>query len=289
MDEKLDYGKRDDLPEPAKSVPGGDFETKRPKSGQQKWVKETPRSKEKLRDAKEQKQKAQKQTKDQSKDQEQKVPPYIVQADTNSPWRKPKPWEKDYVKKLKEREDLVLGSFPAVPPSDHQIATEALNKEIEDLPKLNPPTIEEEAFAVVQVSGAQYKVMKGDLIMVHKLEGVPVGSEIVLPKILLVATKSWTAIGTPVLKARVHATVEEQARTAKAIIFKKKRRKNYRRYNTDRHPFTMMRIGDIKFDQNAYSQEQEQLAREEMAQKEEERERAFREALLNERAQPVLQ
>jgi len=111
------------------------------------------------------------------------------------------------------------------------------------------PKLEELGFAVVHVGGTQYKLMAGDVIMAQKMDGVPVGAEIMLPKVLLIGTKSWTAIGTPILeRARVHAVIEEQTRTEKTIVFKKKRRKNYVRHNTHRQPYTLLRIKDIFFD-----------------------------------------
>jgi large subunit ribosomal protein L21 len=111
------------------------------------------------------------------------------------------------------------------------------------------PVIQELSFAIVHVGGTQYKLMKGDTVMTQKLEGAEVGKEIILQKVLLIGSKSWTAIGTPLLeRARVHAVVEEQTLTKKTIVFKKKRRKNYVRHNTHRQPYTLLRIKDILFD-----------------------------------------
>jgi len=108
--------------------------------------------------------------------------------------------------------------------------------------------VDELSFAVVHIGGTQYKLIKGDVVMTQKLEGADVGREILLPKVLLIGTKTWTAIGTPLLEnARVHAMVEEQTYTKKTIVFKKKRRKNYVRHNTHRQPFTSLRILDIFF------------------------------------------
>jgi large subunit ribosomal protein L21 len=65
------------------------------------------------------------------------------------------------------------------------------------------------------VGGKQYKVTKGDLITTETLQ-VEVGDHIVLDKVLLVGTKDFTAVGTPLLtKAKVAATIEEQTRLAK--------------------------------------------------------------------------
>jgi len=112
--------------------------------------------------------------------------------------------------------------------------------------KLQPLT--DMGFAIVHIGGTQHKLMKGDVVMAQKVEA-PIGSEILFQKVLMVGTKNWTAFGTPLLqKARVHAVVEEQTKTKKVIVFKKKRRKNYVRHNTHRQPFSMLRIKDIFFD-----------------------------------------
>jgi len=117
------------------------------------------------------------------------------------------------------------------------------------LPVDKLPTLQDLGFAIVHVGGTQYKLMKGDVIMTEKLLGAPVGSEILLQKVLLVGTKTWTAVGTPLLeRARVHAVVEEQTKTKKTIVFKKKRRKGYIRHNTHRQPFTTLRIKEILFE-----------------------------------------
>jgi large subunit ribosomal protein L21 len=108
----------------------------------------------------------------------------------------------------------------------------------------------ENSFAIIHVSGHQYKVTKGDLIMVEKLE-VEVGKEIFLTKVLLVGTQDSTQIGTPLVsEAKVLAVVEEQTLADKVIIFKKKRRKNYQRHRGHRQPYTRLRIKGIYFDPN---------------------------------------
>lgn len=89
--------------------------------------------------------------------------------------------------------------------------------------------------------------------MTQKLTGCDIGNEIVLKKVLLVGTREWTAIGVPLLEnARVYATVEEQTLTQKVLVFKYKRRKNYRRLRGVRTPYTLLRITDIVFDYQEY-------------------------------------
>jgi ribosomal protein L21 len=104
------------------------------------------------------------------------------------------------------------------------------------------------SFAVVHMGAHQFKVTAGDVIMVQKIEA-EVGKDIILKKVLLVGTETLTKIGTPLLPdAKVLATVEEQTLMDKLIIYKKKRRKNYRRHKGYRHPYTRLRIKAIYFD-----------------------------------------
>ncbi|CAI5957715.1 unnamed protein product [Closterium sp. NIES-65] len=92
-----------------------------------------------------------------------------------------------------------------------------------------------DAFAVVQVGSHQFKVTPGDAIYVEKLNFAHVNDVIHLEKVLLIGSPSESLIGRPTLPgAFVSALVEEHALDAKVIVFKKKRRKNYRRTNGHR-------------------------------------------------------
>jgi large subunit ribosomal protein L21 len=86
------------------------------------------------------------------------------------------------------------------------------------------------AFAVVQIGSHQFKVSPNDLIYTEKLKYCDINDKLMLNKVLMLGSKDQTIIGRPVLpKAAVFAVVEEHALDEKVIIFKKKRRKNYRR------------------------------------------------------------
>ncbi|CAN1240567.1 50S ribosomal protein L21, chloroplastic [Linum grandiflorum] len=88
----------------------------------------------------------------------------------------------------------------------------------------------EEIFAVVMVGGRQYIVIPGRFLYVQRLKGANVNDKIALNKVLLVGTKTTTYIGKPVVtNAVVHAVVEEQGLNKKVIVFKYKKKKNYRR------------------------------------------------------------
>ncbi|HLJ64483.1 MAG TPA: 50S ribosomal protein L21 [Stellaceae bacterium] len=101
-------------------------------------------------------------------------------------------------------------------------------------------------FAVIRTGGKQYRVATGDVIFVEKLEGEP-GASITLADVLAVGEGADTQAGTPTLAgAAVMATVLEQKRGDKVIIFKKKRRHNYRRKNGHRQSITVLRVTEIR-------------------------------------------
>ncbi|XP_044475024.1 50S ribosomal protein L21, chloroplastic-like isoform X2 [Mangifera indica] len=88
----------------------------------------------------------------------------------------------------------------------------------------------EEIFAVVMIGSRQYIVFPGRYIYTQRLKGANVNDKIILSKVLLVGTKTTTYIGKPIVtNAAVHAVVEEQGLNPKVIVFKYKRKKNYRR------------------------------------------------------------
>jgi large subunit ribosomal protein L21 len=100
-------------------------------------------------------------------------------------------------------------------------------------------------FAVVKTGGKQYRVAENSVIRVEKLEA-EAGSVIELSEILMVINGSKSSVGTPfVAGAKVQATVLEQMRDRKVIIFKKKRRHNYRRKKGHRQHLTVLKISKI--------------------------------------------
>ncbi len=103
-------------------------------------------------------------------------------------------------------------------------------------------------FAVIRTGGKQYKVAKNDVIVVEKLLG-DAGDEVDFTDVLALNDGAATQFGQPVVgNALVTAEVLEQARGDKVIIFKKRRRKNYRRKNGHRQELTVLRILDILAD-----------------------------------------
>jgi large subunit ribosomal protein L21 len=102
-------------------------------------------------------------------------------------------------------------------------------------------------YAVIRSGNQQFRVNEGDTIQVEKI-GAEVGDEITIDDVLLLGGGD-TVIGTPIVAgATVTAKVAEQGRHAKVIVFKMKRRKNYRRKNGHRQPFTALEITGINYD-----------------------------------------
>ncbi|XP_050214693.1 50S ribosomal protein L21, chloroplastic [Mercurialis annua] len=104
----------------------------------------------------------------------------------------------------------------------------------------------EEVFAVVMIGGRQYIVIPGRFLYVQRLKGANVNDKVALNKVLLVGTKMSTYIGKPIVtNAVVHAVVEEQGLDPKVVVFKYKKKKNYRRNIGHRQPNTRIRITSI--------------------------------------------
>ncbi len=99
-----------------------------------------------------------------------------------------------------------------------------------------------ENYAIVDVSGAQCKVTADGLYRVPKLEA-EVGAKVKLDKVLLWNDGKKVHVGTPYVKNKVvQAEVVEHGRGAKIIVFKKKRRKGYRRTRGHRQHYTDIRV-----------------------------------------------
>lgn len=101
-------------------------------------------------------------------------------------------------------------------------------------------------YAIVETGGKQYKVSKGDVITVEKLDA-EAGSEVALDKVLLVNDGTDLKIGTPLVDgAKVTAKVLSHGKAKKILVFKFKAKKNYRRRQGHRQPFTKLMIQEIE-------------------------------------------
>ena len=100
-------------------------------------------------------------------------------------------------------------------------------------------------FAVVKTGGKQYKVSEGDIIQVEKLDH-EAGETVTLDQVLMVGEGEVVTTGTPFLEGTtVVCEVADQFRGPKIIIFKKKRRKKYRRKNGHRQSYTKLKVTQI--------------------------------------------
>jgi large subunit ribosomal protein L21 len=100
-------------------------------------------------------------------------------------------------------------------------------------------------FAIVKTGGKQYRVGPGDQIVVERIEG-EVGAEVALDQVLAFSDGEMRAVGTPIVAgASVTAKIVQQPRGTKVLVFKKKRRKNYRRKRGHRQELTVLRIEGI--------------------------------------------
>ncbi len=100
-------------------------------------------------------------------------------------------------------------------------------------------------YAVFTTGGKQYRVAQGDKVRVEKLAG-NVGDAVSFDQVLLVGGET-IKIGQPLVGgAKVEAKIVAQDRAKKVIVFKFRRRKNYRRKNGHRQPYTALEITAIK-------------------------------------------
>ncbi len=97
-------------------------------------------------------------------------------------------------------------------------------------------------YAVIATGGKQYKVAENDIIEVEKLAG-EAGQTVTLDQVLLLGAGSDVKVGAPtVAGAAVTAEIVKQKKCDTVIVFKKKRRQNYRRKNGHRQPVTVLKI-----------------------------------------------
>jgi large subunit ribosomal protein L21 len=101
------------------------------------------------------------------------------------------------------------------------------------------------SYAVIRTGGKQYRVEPGDVIRIEKVSGDP-GAEVEFTDVLMTADDGGVCVGTPLISgAHVTGQVLQQGKAKKILIFKKKRRKNYRRHQGHRQPFTDVRVTQI--------------------------------------------
>ncbi|MCS7234299.1 MAG: 50S ribosomal protein L21 [Synergistetes bacterium] len=100
-------------------------------------------------------------------------------------------------------------------------------------------------YAIIEIGGKQYVIEKGAIIKVEKMRA-PEGEEVNIDKVLFVKLDGRSIVGNPYIEgARVKAKILEHGKNKKVIIFKYKRKKNYRRKRGHRQPFTKIEVEDI--------------------------------------------
>ena len=101
-------------------------------------------------------------------------------------------------------------------------------------------------FAVIEAGGKQYKVAKNDVISVEKMDVKP-GAEIKINKVLLAKEGNSVQVGSPYVKgSHVVCEVVRQAREAKVIAFKYKRRKSEKKKIGHRRDVTVLKVKEIE-------------------------------------------
>jgi large subunit ribosomal protein L21 len=101
-------------------------------------------------------------------------------------------------------------------------------------------------YAVVEIAGQQFKVQKDQKIFVHRL-AAEAGQKLEFDRVLLIDNGGQISLGAPAIEgAKITAEVVEHVKGDKIIIFRKKRRKGYKKKNGHRQSFTSIVISDIK-------------------------------------------
>ncbi len=101
-------------------------------------------------------------------------------------------------------------------------------------------------YAVIISGGTQHRVAEGDVLKVEKIEGAEPGTQMELNRVLAAGEGADLQVGTPELQgAKVMATVLDNGLRKKILVFKKKRRKQYRRTQGHRQAYTELRIDRI--------------------------------------------
>jgi large subunit ribosomal protein L21 len=101
-------------------------------------------------------------------------------------------------------------------------------------------------YAIIRSGGKQHKVSKGDVLKIEKLDK-KVGEKVEFEEVLMVGgDNAGLKVGQPVVAdAKVVATVVKEGKNKKILVFKKKRRKQYRRTQGHRQAYTAVKVEDI--------------------------------------------
>jgi large subunit ribosomal protein L21 len=101
-------------------------------------------------------------------------------------------------------------------------------------------------YAIIETGGKQYKVQEGDVIFIEKLQAGD-GESVTFDRVLAISNDNGLTIGSPVISgASVSAKVDGQVKGKKIIVYKYKAKKNYRRKQGHRQPYTKVTIEKIQ-------------------------------------------
>ena len=101
-------------------------------------------------------------------------------------------------------------------------------------------------YAIIESCGKQYKVAEGDVVLFEKLDAEE-GKKVTFDKVILVSEEGKVQVGTPYVKGiKVEGKVISHGKGKKIIVFKMKAKKNYRRKQGHRQPYTKVEITSIK-------------------------------------------
>lgn len=99
-------------------------------------------------------------------------------------------------------------------------------------------------FAIVNIAGQQFKVEEGQELFVHRLDAQE-GERVDFDQVYLLDKGGDVQVGTPVLKAKINATILQHVKGDKVIVFRKNRRKGFKVRNGHRQYFTKIKIENI--------------------------------------------
>lgn len=101
-------------------------------------------------------------------------------------------------------------------------------------------------YAIIQTGGKQYKVSEGSVLKVEKLNAQP-GDRLILDQVLMLSDENGVKVGNPLVSdAKVTVTVLEQGKDKKVVVYKYKKRKNYRKKQGHRQPHTKLKVEKIE-------------------------------------------
>lgn len=156
-------------------------------------------------------------------------------------------WKNALVSKQKRRERKLQRIAERVPPAAEEPKLVVHSSAIDHI-EVNEQ-LKYDSFAVITLKGFQHKVLTDDILIVHRIEELSVGDTIEISDVHLVANKYFTLLGRPlVTNAKVLLNLEENTFTKKVIVFKKKRRKGYKRNMGFSHPVSVFRVLSVEYD-----------------------------------------